>query len=192
VEIKKRNFQIHADRMANMPRTNVKHGNFHHSAGNPMGTAAGINRWHIDGRGWAGIGYHFVIDAEGTIYQGRDLTKEGVHAGRPANGNSWAICLLGNFENYAPTDEQYAASQWLWDHLNKIKKITPEEHRDHMNTACPGKYFDLKEATKPLPKEPELFYRVVTGSFGEKENAERRVRELDKAGFQSFITTFKK
>ena len=42
------------------------------------------------------------------------------------------------------------------------------------------------------PKESELYYRVVAGSFKNRNNAEVRVDELKKAGFDSFITTFRK
>lgn len=42
------------------------------------------------------------------------------------------------------------------------------------------------------PKESELYYRVVAGSFKDRNNAEVRVDELKKAGFDSFITTFRK
>lgn len=36
------------------------------------------------------------------------------------------------------------------------------------------------------------FYRVVTGSFGDKANAEKRLAELKKAGFDSFIDVYQK
>ena len=30
-----------------------------------------IQRHHQDGRGWSDIGYHFIVDGGGHIYQGR-------------------------------------------------------------------------------------------------------------------------
>lgn len=38
----------------------------------------------------------------------------------------------------------------------------------------------------------DILTRVVTGSFKNRNNAEVRVDELKKAGFDSFITTFRK
>ena len=56
--------------------------------------------------------------------------------------------------------------------------------------------FDLKKKPKPKPKpkstDPDVFYRVVTGSFGDRQNALGRVEKLEKAGFDSFITVYKK
>lgn len=41
--------------------------------------------------------------------------------------------------------------------------------------------------TKKEESNKDVWYRVITGSFRERENAERRVKELRKAGFESFI-----
>ena len=40
-----------------------------------------------------------------------------------------------------------------------------------------------------IPKVEDITYRVVTGSFVDKSNADKRVEELKKAGVESFITT---
>lgn len=42
------------------------------------------------------------------------------------------------------------------------------------------------------PTKEEVFYRVVTGSFSDIENAEKRADELKKKGFDSFIDIYKK
>jgi N-acetylmuramoyl-L-alanine amidase len=60
------------------------------------------------------------------------------------------------------------------------------------------KAFGLKPKSqpKPAPKQTntsgKTFYRVVTGSFTERKNAEKRVADLKKAGFDSFIDVYKK
>lgn len=46
------------------------------------------------------------------------------------------------------------------------------------------KAFNLTKKEEP---NKDVWYRVITGSFRERENAERRVKELRKAGFESFI-----
>ena len=38
-----------------------------------------IRKWHVDGRGWSDIGYHYVIQLDGTISQGRPITRAGAH-----------------------------------------------------------------------------------------------------------------
>lgn len=54
--------------------------------------------------------------------------------------------------------------------------------------------YGLKKKPKPKPAavKPGVFYRVVTGSFSDIENAERQVSVLKKAGFESFIDVFEK
>jgi N-acetylmuramoyl-L-alanine amidase len=55
--------------------------------------------------------------------------------------------------------------------------------------------YNLEKEVAPAPKpeaEEGVFYRVVTGSFSDKENAEERVAKLKKAGFDSFIDVYKK
>ena len=52
-----------------------------------------IRQWHKD-RGWSDIGYHFVIRRDGTIENGRDVSKTGAHA-RGNNKDSIGVCLVG-------------------------------------------------------------------------------------------------
>ena len=55
----------------------------HHSASRDV-PAAEIHGWHL-ARGWAGIGYHFVIRKNGNIEQGRPMQMIGAHAGPGIN-----------------------------------------------------------------------------------------------------------
>ena len=71
-----------------------------------------IQRWHLE-RGWAGIGYHYVIHADGSIYRGRPEGKVGAHAYQDAkleaNSDGIGICLVGNFMLTQPTTPQLDA-----------------------------------------------------------------------------------
>jgi hypothetical protein len=51
-----------------------------------------IDEWHKQ-RGWSKIGYHYVIDVDGTIERGRGLNEKGAHT-RGFN-DSWGICFIG-------------------------------------------------------------------------------------------------
>ena len=46
---------------------------------------------------WAGVGYHFMIDSKGTIYEGRPLDMKDVHV-ENANTGKIGIVLFGNFD----------------------------------------------------------------------------------------------
>lgn len=67
-----------------------------HCSSSPEGrndTAEDIRRWHIE-RGFNDIGYHYVIDLDGTIEEGRPLSKAGAHC-QGHNRNSIGICYIG-------------------------------------------------------------------------------------------------
>lgn len=74
-----------------------------HCSATPEGAdfrAKDIDRWHKD-RGFQMIGYHYVIDIDGTIEKGRPTTMNGAHcntsglSGRPYNSHSIGICYIG-------------------------------------------------------------------------------------------------
>lgn len=55
-----------------------------------------IDKWHRN-RGFRKIGYHYVIDLDGTIERGRDENEEGAHA-TGYNDRSIGICYVGGVE----------------------------------------------------------------------------------------------
>lgn len=121
----------------------------------------GYQSAHQDGHHWADIGYHFVIDGAGRIWEGRELRYQGAHAGSPeANEGNIGICLMGNFDRYEPTREQKASLKSLVAYLMKSKKISitkVEPHdsvkkkNDLPGTKCPGIY--LRRYIDQMKKE---------------------------------------
>jgi len=85
--------------------------------------ASDIDRWHRE-KGWMMIGYHKVIKRDGTIEDGRPLSKSGAHV-RGMNRQSIGIVLIGGMNrskdgpeiNY--TDEQMASLRTLLDELKE-------------------------------------------------------------------------
>lgn len=112
----------------------------HHTAGSDH-SAAEIHRMHLK-RGFAGIGYHYIIRQNGTIEVGREESLRGAHAGK-ANADSIGIGLTGNFEKRVPTTAQMDALVWLvGDIRHRLgQQITVVRHRDVAATACPGRLF---------------------------------------------------
>lgn len=53
---------------------------------------------------------------------------------------------------------------------------------------------EVKEAPKTAqkPSTGDTMYRVVTGSFADRKSAEKRIAELKKSGFDSFLLPYKK
>ncbi len=116
----------------------------HHSASADV-PAAEIHAWHLV-RGWAGIGYHFVIRKDGSIERGRPQQAVGAHAGKKCNEHSIGICLCGNFMKELPSEPQLISLIELVVWLKNYYKASAGEidiklHRQVTATECPGKLF---------------------------------------------------
>lgn len=57
---------------------------------------ADIDRWHKQ-QGWKGVGYHFVIDLDGKIEDGRPIEEAGAHT-KGQNKDSIGICYIGGLD----------------------------------------------------------------------------------------------
>ena len=114
--------------------------------------AADIKRWH-KAQGWSDIGYHYVIDLDGTIEPGRPIETAGAHC-TGHNANSIGICYIGGCDkDMKPkdtrTDEQKASLITLLKYLvAKYPGVTIYGHRDFANKSCPS--FDAKAEYKEL------------------------------------------
>lgn len=122
-----------------------------HCADTPEGRndkAADIDRWHKQ-RGFDRIGYHYVIDLDGTIEYGRDTDCIGAHC-KGHNTNSIGICYIGGSDRDTlkpkdtRTDEQKASLVLL---LKYLRQRYPDAkiygHRDFSDKPCPS--FDAKK-----------------------------------------------
>ena len=113
----------------------------HHSALPLSDGPREIQVHHLKGKGYADIGYHFVIDAAGEIYEGRPLNVRGAHVGG-FNTGCVGLCLLGNFEEAASAPDQLTSLEALVGALKTQFNITHlAGHRDFQpaETVCPGK-----------------------------------------------------
>lgn len=59
----------------------------HHSSFEEPPGPSGLKAYHQEVYGWADVGYHFIIAADGTIYEGRNLWFMGAHAGQTKEAN---------------------------------------------------------------------------------------------------------
>ncbi len=130
----------------------------HHSA-SFTGNAALIDRYHRNERKMEhGLAYHFVIgngtgSDDGQVEIGprwRDQLDGGHVHGDELNRVSIGVCLIGNFEQQAPSPKQLAALKGLLNFLLDKTQLTPEavhSHRDmpEQKTLCPGHYLPLRE-----------------------------------------------
>ena len=115
-------------------------------------------------RGYSGIGYHFYIKADGTIYRGRPLCYIGAHC-KGYNTFSIGICFEGNFEIEKPTNAQKIAWLNLLEYLRKeiptIKYVN--YHKELYATACPGKNCTFTELND-IKEDSKMFTDVKNAS----------------------------
>lgn len=109
-------------------------------------TAEDIDRWHR-ANGWqrkaaamrafnprlAAIGYHYVIEIDGTIRTGRSESETGAHAAG-YNARSIGVCLLGT--------DKFTAAQWesLADLIRRIgngRKVLGHKDLPGVKKSCP-------------------------------------------------------
>jgi hypothetical protein len=112
----------------------------HHSATPANTTPESIARYHVGHMQWPGIGYHFVVAADGRIYQTNELATISYHAAS-ANETGVGICFVGNFMEAPPPAVQVRAGAhlvaWLLQEL-RLRGDAVKGHRELMQTACPG------------------------------------------------------
>lgn len=137
----------------------------HHTAESLSSRAgrSGIERvralyeYHAVGRGWGDIGYHFVIDEDGVIYEGRSGGPKVVGAHSYCNNvGTIGIAVMGDFSIQRPTMAQLRSLRLLVANLadqygipgdgevvfhgRKLPRILG--HRDLDPTSCPGPFLE--------------------------------------------------
>lgn len=116
-----------------------------HHEGSPKAagsSALAIHKYHRS-IGWAAIGYHFIIERDGTIHEGRPTWAVGAHA-KNYNADSWGVCLVGDLDMEPPTAAQVDSLTRLLQWLRAEKRdLQIVGHGELMATACPGKYLNL-------------------------------------------------
>ncbi len=154
--------------------TTVTHLIVHHSAtSNTAADWAAVVRsfwdFHVFGNGWDDIGYNWLVDPNGVLYEGRGDNLLGAHFSG-VNGGTMGVCVIGDFTDVTPTVEAKAMLTQLlaWKacdvdidplgsaihassglNLNRISG-----HRDGpLPTACPGDSF--------YPQLPEVRQSVA-------------------------------
>jgi hypothetical protein len=102
-----------------------------------------IQNYHLQdpGRLYGDIGYHYLIDSAGRIFEGRELKWQGAHAGGINNNQNLGICLLGDFSRGTPTEAAFTSLQLLLDSSSEHYRIPTSRvfpHKRFSDTVCPG------------------------------------------------------
>lgn len=92
-------------------------------------------------RRYGDIGYHFIVDYAGGVWEGRPLRYEGAHV-LSENEQNIGIVLLGNFERQMPSRKQVAATARVVNLFRQRYGIARHRlygHCDLGSSACPGR-----------------------------------------------------
>lgn len=139
----------------------IKYFTFHHSVtkqtakvdGNWKAECDAIAKIHVNGNGWGGVGYRFIICSDGTVAYVGDLSHGG-SAVEGENNITFSVCFVGDFTKEVPTAAQVHSAHLLakffltqtpqypnlngWEdvlgHKEWANKPTPGANA----TACPG------------------------------------------------------
>ena len=161
----------------------------HHTASangySKAGAAAvvkGIWNFHANVNDWGDVGYHFLVDRYGTVYEGREGSLTGFYEGGHAYGantNTLGISVVGNFvyeePPYAAQNSVAKVAAWLFKRIgieDPYKGIWVQGqpaggrwipalsgHRDVGGTECPGQAFYDK-----LPRLRKVVASLVKGN----------------------------
>ncbi len=159
----------------------------HHTAGSdggadPAATVRGIYYYHAVVLGWGDIGYNYLIDKNGTIYEGR-AGGDGVVGGHTYNElkkvgynrGSIGISVLGDYETNTPSAQAIESLTKLIANLGVKFGIAPSgqsyfvdqtmnnvvAHRDVDNTLCPGA--NLYSQLPAIRTDAEARFEAVGG-----------------------------
>ncbi len=138
----------------------VSHLIVHHEFGSNISSdwaarVRSIQNFHINGNGWSDIGYNFLVDPNGVVYEGRAGGDNAIGAhfcGR--NRNTMGVCMLGDYSSVTPTTATQNSLKrllaWKADkeninplgssfHYSVNRALTHiSGHRDAGCSACPG------------------------------------------------------
>tara|TARA_R110000868_G_scaffold266297_1_gene525345 strand:- start:51 stop:611 length:561 start_codon:yes stop_codon:yes gene_type:complete len=105
---------------------------------------AEVRRWHMEDRKWSDIGYHYLIDRDGTVARGRPIGRTGAHV-QGHNTGSIGISLFGGhggaatdkFSQHFTVDQEVSLRELLvkLSAQYDIKKVSG--HNQYANKGCP-------------------------------------------------------
>ena len=126
-------------------------------------TVQDIHSWHLN-NGWSGIGYHYFIRKDGSIYRGRPDGAIGAHC-QGSNTGSLGICFEGNYMKETMPTAQYNAGIDLIKYLRgKYGNLTIYGHKELLATECPGSKFPLADF-KNLKKNEETATGYIVTTY---------------------------
>jgi hypothetical protein len=108
----------------------------------PVARLRGLQSWGASDRNWWDVPYHFLLDLDGHIYEGRDWHYMGETNTAYDPGGHFLISVIGNYERQEPTQAQLnaIADMMAWAlRENNLPLDRIGGHYNYATTGCPGK-----------------------------------------------------
>lgn len=99
-----------------------------------------IRQGHLNRMTAGDIGYHFIVDRAGRIWEGRPLKYQGAHV-KQYNPHNIGVMVLGNFNLQSPTSPQLQTLSKAVKGLRRafgVSLSSIHTHQELAPTACPG------------------------------------------------------
>jgi hypothetical protein len=108
----------------------------------PVAALRGLQSWGATDRNWWDVPYHFLIDLDGRIYEGRDWHYMGETNTTYDPSGHLLISILGNYNLQEPTQVQLKSiadlMAWAVKRFN-VPLDSIRGHYQYAETNCPGK-----------------------------------------------------
>jgi hypothetical protein len=102
-----------------------------------------LQSWGARERNWWDVPYHYLMDLEGRIYEGRDWRFIGETNTAYDPRGHFLISIIGNYERQEPTPAQLASiaalMAWALDEFD-LPSDRIGGHYHYAQTGCPGKF----------------------------------------------------
>jgi hypothetical protein len=139
-----------ADMRLRIPH-NITHVTLHHTGDarpllpgdDPVQRLRGLQAWGARDRNWWDLPYHFLMDLQGTIYEGRDYHYLGETNTSYDPGGHFLISIIGNYGRQQPTQAQLNAIADLMAWAVQEFEVPIDRiggHYHYANTSCPGEH----------------------------------------------------
>ncbi len=132
------NWYVYRDDLKQVYNTVAIHHSAHLLASDE--TMKSIQDLHMRRNGWADIGYHYGIDRDGVIYEGRNIQARGASVAG-YNTGTIGVVVMGNFETDQPLEAQLTALQQMVNWLAAFYELSHLAGHGEFNseTVCPGR-----------------------------------------------------
>lgn len=108
----------------------------------PVQRLRGLQSWGAAERNWWDVPYHFLLDLDGRIYEGRDYHFMGETNTTYDPGGHFLISVIGNYERQEPTPAQLIAIADLMAWALRKFDLSFDRiggHYNYADTGCPGR-----------------------------------------------------